>query len=237
MSKYIVKRLNSIEEVSLKAADFISSCINFNLERKNRVQIALSGGTTPAMTYKLLSESSLDWSRVDVVLGDERWVDQKSDLSNSLMLRKTLLSSSPGSEACFYPVPTTQLASPKESSIVFQNHLEEICVGTPPVFDLIVLGLGDDGHTASLFPYSDSLKVIDKWVTIGLGKGTERITLTSSVLNVAKKVVFLVAGESKKIALQRLIDPNESEERTPAKLVQPSSEVVIFADELSTLLI
>ena len=96
---------------------------------------------------------------------------------------------------------------------------------------MILLGLGDDGHTASLFPWSNSLKAKDVYVTVGEGKGQARITLTPEVLCAASKVVFLVSGTSKQIALKRLLDPEESFERTPAKLVKTKCEILILADE------
>jgi len=101
----------------------------------------------------------------------------------------------------------------------------------------MLLGLGDDGHTASLFPSTDSLYVFDRWTTVSRGKGQDRITLTAPVLSAANKVVFLVSGASKQIALKRLIDPHESSDRTPARLVQPAHEILVLADQLAASLI
>jgi len=147
------------------------------------------------------------------------------------MLKKTLLASGPGKGACFHPVPTTELNSPTESANYFSKLIDQVCPGTPPRFDLILLGLGEDGHTASLFPWSNSLSSRDIYATVGEGKGQARITLTAEVLSAACKVIFLVSGKSKQIALKRLLDPDESSDRTPAKLVKTSSEVLILSDE------
>jgi 6-phosphogluconolactonase len=94
----------------------------------------------------------------------------------------------------------------------------------------MVLGLGDDGHTASLFPGTHAPTVRDQWVTVGEGKGLPRLTLTAPVLSAARTVIFLVSGAGKATALQRLLDPQEPCERTPARLVQPEGEVQILAD-------
>ena len=94
----------------------------------------------------------------------------------------------------------------------------------------MLLGLGDDGHTASLFPGTAATQVRDRWVTVGEGKGIPRITFTVPVLCAARSVLFLVAGTSKQEALKRLLDPAENPVRTPAKLVQTNSDMLVFAD-------
>ena len=225
---------NSLSESS---ANTILNIIVNTLEEKQRCRIALSGGTTPSKVYELLSTKNIEWERVDVFLGDERWVDQDNPLSNSLMIKKTLLSNHPGSKANFYPVPTTTFPNPSLSANAFEQKLQETFSENPPQFDLILLGLGEDGHTASLFPNSDSLKVIDRFCSVSEGNGQVRITLTYPVLSSASNVIFLVSGSSKQVAIKRLIDPNEPFERTPAKLVQPSNEVLVLADEPSLALI
>jgi 6-phosphogluconolactonase len=98
------------------------------------------------------------------------------------------------------------------------------------VLDLVLLGLGDDGHTASLFPGTAATRERQRMVTVGDGKGLARITLTAPVLSAARQVIFLVSGEGKRQALSRLLDPSESPERTPARLVQPSTPALVLAD-------
>ena len=95
----------------------------------------------------------------------------------------------------------------------------------------MLLGLGDDGHTASLFPGTAAPSVVDRWTTIGEGKGLPRVTLTAPVLSAARKVIVLVSGSGKQTALARLLDPHEDPQRTPARLVQPASEVLVIADQ------
>ncbi len=230
MTTYKVEVARDLNDLSQRATQIIASYIDLALDQRERAQIALSGGSTPGLTYSLLSKEHLPWDRVDVILGDERWVDENSDLSNAAMLRQTLLLSGPGSAARFYPVPTVELGSPQESANAFAEILGKVCKGDPPIFDLAVLGIGDDGHTASLFPGTDSLKVHDCWTAVSRGNDLDRITLTAPVLSSARKVVFLISGESKNEALKRLLDDSESIDRTPARLVQTSSEVHILAD-------
>ena len=113
------------------------------------------------------------------------------------------------------------------------SKLNEKCNGKPPSFDLTLLGLGDDGHTASLFPYQKDNNA-DDLVIFNEGKGLKRISLTPKVLSASSNIIFLVSGASKQLALQRLLDKDESQERTPSKLIKSSNQISIFCDEESS---
>ncbi len=229
---YKLVRATDAADLAHRAAETIASAIDLTLDQRDRAQIALSGGSTPACAYTLLAQQHLPWDRVDVVLGDERWVSADDESSNARMLRNTLLApGSPGANASFHPVPTVACGSPEASADAFASLVSQLCPGSPPVFDLMLLGLGDDGHTASLFPGTDAPQVKDRWTTIGRGKGLDRITLTAPVLSAARQVVFLVSGASKRDALRRLLDPLESTDRTPARLVQSTSEILVLTDD------
>lgn len=229
MTTYRLEIASDAIDLARRASDAIATAIDLALAERDRSQIALSGGTTPADTYRRLGRQHLAWDRVDVLLGDERWVSADDPASNARMLRETLLAEPPGQQARFHPVPT-DLATPELGAAAFGHLIRQLCPGDPPVFDLILLGLGDDGHTASLFPYTAAAGQRDRPVTVGLGKGLDRITLTAPVLSAARQVVFLVAGAGKRQALTRLLDPEEPVERTPARLVQPHRPVLILAD-------
>lgn len=223
------------QDLARRAAETIATTIDLALDQRDRAQIALSGGSTPAQAYSLLGKQHLPWDRVDVLLGDERWVAADDSSSNARMLRHTLFGDGlPGAQARFHPVPTVELASAEASAEAFADLVTRVCSGSPPVFDLMLLGLGDDGHTASLFPGTEAPQVQDRWTTIGRGKGLDRITLTAPVLSAARQVVFLVSGEGKRQALRRLLDPMESPERTPAKLVRPSAPILVLTDEAAS---
>jgi 6-phosphogluconolactonase len=221
--------LESPEALARRCSETIASAIDLALAERDRCQIALAGGRTPAATYRHLGQEHLPWERVDVLLGDERWVSSDDEASNARLVRSTLMAEGPGREARLHPVPT-HLASPAEGAEAYAATLAQLCAGTPPVLDLVLLGLGDDGHTASLFPGTAATRVRDRPVAVGEGKGTPRITLTAPVLCAARRVVFLVSGADKALALQRLLDPAEPVERTPARLVQPDTPVLVFAD-------
>ena len=229
MTRYRLIVASGPEDLARQCAERIASCIDLALAERDRAQIALAGGGTPKAAYERLGREHLPWDRVDVLLGDERWVDPDDPDSNALMLRQTLLAQTPALRARFHPMPTDE-ASPDAGAAVFSEALSELCGGSPPRLDLVLLGLGDDGHTASLFPGTTATTVTDRWATVSEGKGLPRITLTAPVLSAARQVIFLVSGAGKQQALRRLLDPNEASERTPARLVQPAGEVVILAD-------
>ena len=231
MTDYRIERASDADALARMAADWIAAQISLVLDQRDRCCIALSGGSTPARAYRLLGQERLPWDRVDVVLGDERWVAADDPSSNALMLRQTLMKQGPGSASVFHPVPTIDLANAEASAAALAELSNRLCSGQPPVFDVMLLGLGDDGHTASLFPGTEATTITDQWATVGRGKGLDRITLTAPVLSAAREVIFLVSGSGKRQALQRLVDPQESPERTPAKLVSPAKPVLILADQ------
>ncbi len=229
MTRYHLTVAATAEDLARQAAEQVASAIDLVLAQGDRCQIALAGGTTPRAAYLRLGQEHLPWERVDVLLGDERWVPADDPASNALLLRQSLLAQPPARHACFHPVPTDR-PSPQASAEAYGELLARLCPGFPPRLDVVLLGLGDDGHTASLFPGSSALAVADRSVAVGEGKGLPRITLTAPVLCAARRVIFLVSGAGKRQALQRLMDPLESADRTPARLVQPEGEVVILAD-------
>jgi 6-phosphogluconolactonase len=231
MTIYRIERAGDSDSLARRASETIATQISQVLDQRDRCRIALSGGSTPAKAYALLGQEHLPWERVDVVLGDERWVAADDESSNARMLRNTLFDGGPGASASFHAVPTVELSDADASAAAFADLVSRICPGEPPVFDLMLLGLGDDGHTASLFPGTEAPGVTDRWATVGRGKGLDRITLTAPVLSAARQVIFLVGGSAKQEALRRLIDPLESAERTPARLVQPAIDVLILADQ------
>lgn len=233
MTTYQLIEVAGPHELAQQAAERIAVELDRSLADRDRALLSLAGGETPKAAYRLLGLQHLPWDRVDVLLGDERWVSASDEASNARMLSQTLLAQPPGSEACFHPVPTDR-ETPEASAAAYAEALATLTGSTLPRFDLIVLGLGDDGHTASLFPGTAAPQVHDRWVTVGEGKGLPRITLTAPVLSAARRVLFLVSGAGKRQALQRLLDPQEPGERTPARLVQPQGEVLILADREAT---
>ncbi len=232
MAKYEIKVSKDKNSLAQSASDLIAQIIDSTLKLKSKAKIALCGGSTPKTAYSLLGKKNLAWNNIDFFLGDERWVDNESQDSNCYLLNHSLFKEgNPSLEATLFCVSTVELASPEDSARDYETILKNNLEGDPPRFDLILLGLGDDGHTASLFPGSDALFERDSLITVGEGKGHKRITFTSKLLSAAHNVVFLISGSAKQTALRRLLDQSESWERTPAKLVSPNSEIIVLADK------
>ena len=214
-------------ELSIKVADYISERIKIILNAKDRFQLCLCGGSTPKNIYDFLSEKELNWEKVDVFLGDERCVNPTSDESNTLMINNSLLNNF-GSKADFYNIFSDKKINEDISKQLLLEELNKRCQGNPPIFDFTLLGLGNDGHTASLFPNKNNNK--DEFVITSFGTGLKRISFTPKVLSASRKIAFVVSGSSKEIALKRLFSNSESSDRTPAKLIKSKSKILVFSD-------
>ena len=214
-------------KLSLYLTKYISNKIKSSLKVNDRFKFCVCGGSSPRNIYEKLSNLELSWEDVDIFLGDERCVDPLSNESNTYMLKNSLLKNY-ASKAYFCEVFKNKDFNDDLAKQVYLKALEEKFAGNPPIFDLTLLGLGDDGHTASLFPYTD-INNNDLIIT-SFGKGLTRISLTPKIISASSEIVFLVTGESKNLALKRLIDANEPPERTPAKLIKSNSKILIFCD-------
>jgi 6-phosphogluconolactonase len=198
------------------------------------VRIALSGGSTPKRFHELLAESEgIDWSRVHVYWGDERTVPPTDAESNYRMARETLLD--------LVNIPESQIhrmrgeLDPAEAAKEYEQTLRETFHVAPPDvprFDLNVLGVGADGHTASLFPGTAALDDRERWVVANYvpQQGTWRLSLTYPVLNAAKLTLVLASGASKAEAIGRIFDPNEPD-KPPAAHVHPDGPMIWLLDE------
>ena len=212
------------EELAEAAArDFVARAEE-TINERDRFAVVLAGGSTPEATYQALARDyadRIDWSKVHVFFGDERTVPPDHEDSNYRMVRETLLSrirvGSVHRMRC-------ELSS-AEAAAAYERELRDffgISNGLPS-FDLILLGLGEDGHTASLFPETAALDVADRWVVANpvLKLETTRLTLTVPVINAARAVAFLVAGEDKAGALREILEGDADPRAYPAKFVRP----------------
>ncbi len=171
------------------------------VRERGRFTLVLAGGSTPEKTYRLLAEPAqaamVAWPKTFVFFGDERFVPPDDPRSNFGMARSALLAHVPIPAGQVFPVPTDRPTA-AEAAAAYTRRLGEVFAaaprGPPPRFDLILLGLGEDGHTASLFPGAAALAVRDTWVTWSppgtLPPPVDRVTMTYPVLNAARQVLF-----------------------------------------------
>lgn len=206
------------------------------LAKEGTFAVCLSGGSTPQGLYKRLAETpyldAFPWSRTHWFWGDERFVPHDDALSNYRMARVALLSRAPVPPANIHPIPTEGLtadvaASQYErelKSFYGAGHLDP----SRPLFDVNLLGLGPDGHTASLFPGNAVLAERAKWVAAVIGAKPEaRITLTYPALESSRHAAFLVVGDGKRAIFERLRHGDES---LPAARLHPTGTLWMFAD-------
>lgn len=181
---------------------------------RDRFSLGLAGGSTPEGTYRLLAGAGVNWERVDAWLSDERWVPHDHPDSNGKMAADLFLD---GTDARFYRPRWAPWLEAADSAAHYEATLRSIHPDGRA--ELILLGLGDDGHTASLFPGTAALDAEDRrwYVANHVPKlDTERLTATYSFLRQAHRIFFLVSGESKAAALRQVLEPSQGERTLPA---------------------
>jgi 6-phosphogluconolactonase len=210
------------------------------LERKKgRAGVCLSGGSTPRLLYELLAAPPLcdrvPWSRVEWFWGDERFVPPDHPDSNYRMAREAMFDVAPVPPANIHPFETVGL-EPEQSAALYERTLKqwygsEELDPARPLFHVTLLGVGRDGHTASLFPGNPALEEQRHWVTAVIGAKPEpRIGLTLKAINSSRLVIFLVAGGDKYPVLQLL----RSGENLPANLIRPASTLRWLMDRAAS---
>ena len=219
----VVEIFDDLEGLSQAAAKTFVATANSAVEANGRFTVALSGGGTPRRTYELLAQPRLRdrvrWEAVHVFWGDERCVPADDPRSNVRMAWLALLDHVAIPAEQVHPV--LYMVDPRESAADYDATLHLTFDQTLPRFDLVLLGMGEDGHTASLFPGTAALDETERWAAAVESKDPPRVTLTYPVLNNASTVVFLVSGANKADALQRVIDGPSAEESLPAARVNP----------------
>lgn len=227
--------LPDADAVARRAADIVLETARKAVSERERFTFVLSGGSTPERLYKVLAQApykdEMPWEQTFVFVGDERYVAEDDPVHNFAMAKRTLLDTVPIPPANRYPIET-YLPTAADSADEYEERLRDFFEGQAIVFDLLLLGLGDDGHTASLFPGKPSLDVTDRAV-VATEPGTlpppvERVTLTFPVLNAARSVLFLVTGEKKREKLALIRTENTTVHESPASGVHPVEGTLTF---------
>ena len=235
----------NLSDLSRAAAEFICELAEAKIRERNIFTLVLSGGSTPRLLYEELASqpiaSKIDWHHTHLFWGDERFLPPDHPDSNFSLVFKSLISKVELPPANINRIPT-EIGSTQAAAEGYERTLRKFfppAVGSKeepyfPSFDLVLLGLGQDGHTASLFPGEAALEERDRWVVAVDGANAsppvERITLTLPAINKARYVIFLASGSNKREVFQQVVN-NPETSSYPAARVKPSGRLVWFIDE------
>ena len=230
-----IRTLTTPQELFAAAAEEVIQAANEAVGARGKFTISLSGGSTPKALYNLLAtnaRTALPWDQMYFFWGDERHVPPTDPDSNYRMVNEALLSKVAVPPANVFRIEAEN-PDASAAAAAYEQTLRkffELDATGAPRFDLILLGMGPDGHTASLFPGTEGLKeksrlVIANWVE---KLKTHRLSFTLPVLNAGRCVAFLVSGTDKAPALKAVLEGNEPGEQYPAKLVQPKDGKLIW---------
>ncbi len=224
--RLIVPDANALAAV---AADQFVALARAAMAANGRFSVALAGGSTPQGMYRLLTQTprreQVNWTNVHVFWGDERFVPPDDPDSLWRMARNTLLDDLPIPDDQIHPMPTVGL-SPAAAARQYTHTLARFFASVPPRFDLILLGLGDDGHTASIFPGQPAVTPGPAWVMPVANAPKPpptRLTLTFTIINQAANVIFLVTGAEKAQAVAQVLAGTPDPSQWPALGVQPQN--------------
>jgi 6-phosphogluconolactonase len=236
MTAWVPSRLEVLadpEELARHVADWV---LGTALGSERRFAVALSGGSTPRRLYELLSgppyREAFPWPRTHWSWGDERFLPRNSPESNYRMVREALLARAPVPAANIHPVETEGL-TPQQGALSYERELKafygaEMLSPDRPLFEITLLGLGPEGHIASLFPGTAILGERSRWVGAVIGTKPEpRITLTYPALESSRTIAFLVTGAAKRPVMERLL---EADPDLPATHLHPRGTLHIFVD-------
>lgn len=221
-----IRVLENDEDVARAAVDYFIDIAASSISAQGRFSVVLAGGSTPRRTYQLLAteefRNRIAWPQVHIFFGDERCVPPTDAASNYRMANEAMIS--------LLPIPPRNIhriageGDAVANAGLYQSDLQTFFDDAPwPRFDLVILGMGDDGHTASLFPGTDALREQTAWVLANWVEKLNafRITLTPPAINHAANALFMVTGAGKSKALQQVLNGRRDPQKLPAQLIKP----------------
>ena len=226
----------SPDEVSIALAEWVTQAIESVLQKQDRFTWVVTGGNSPKQLYELLASppyrDRINWSKLHIFWGDERAVPYTDSRNNAKMTFEHLLNKVPVLRDQVHIMNTT--LSPEDSAKAYEAILHRYFGNEGPTFDLVLNGMGDDGHTLSLFPHTPVINEQKAWVTAFYldAQQMHRITLTAPVVNRAQNVAFLTFGENKAKALYEVIRGARNIDLYPSQTIQPvNGHLHWFVDE------
>lgn len=239
MPARIIRIFPDVEALSQAAAVEFVRCAGEAVAARGRFTVALSGGSTPKRLYHLLTtepfRSQIDWGRVEIFWGDERCVPPDHKDSNYRMAREAMLAQLPIPAEHIHRMEAERAdreAAARDYETVLARVFGVSSGGEPPPFDLLLMGMGPDGHTASLFPHTQALDETRRWVVPNHVPqlNTDRMTMTRPILNRGREVLFLVAAADKAERLAEVLAGPADPKRLPSQSIQPEGQLVWFVE-------
>jgi 6-phosphogluconolactonase len=237
MSAPIIRFFADAEAVSRAAADEFVRCAREAVTARGRFTVALSGGSTPKRLYQLLADppyhGQIDWTKIEFFWGDERSVPPDHNDSNYHTAFEAMLRRLPVPAEHIHRMEaerTDRAVAARDYEAVLARAFNVPAGGEPPALDLILLGMGPDGHTASLFPHTTALKETAQWVVVNYVPkfATDRLTFTVPVLNRGREVLFLIAGTDKAEPLHEVLEGPPNSDLYPSQFVRPAAGKRVF---------
>lgn len=242
-----IKEYSDLGILSRNAAAFIADLIERTIEKQGFFTVALSGGNSPRLTYSMLAEKKIsgriDWAKVVFFWGDDRYLSHTSCESNYRMAYDTLLSKVAFSPENIFRIPT-EASPPEAAAVLYENIMKNVFVKLGaidlnkklPIFDMVILGVGRDGHTASLFPGHRAVNERKRWVMhIKAPAGEtlrDRITITLPVINNSRNVMFIISGEGKGKIIRDIFEEKKAGRIYPSSMINPhDGQLVWFIDK------
>jgi 6-phosphogluconolactonase len=222
----MIRVFKDLEGVSQAAARIFADIADQATASRGRFSVALSGGQTPRRLYEILStlplRDQIHWETTHIFWGDERCVLANDPRCNAWMARQVLLNRVPIPADNIHPIQGD--LPPEQAAVQYESALRKYFGNQSPVFDLVLLGMGDNAHTASLFPHTPVLDEKERWVSnVHVpGQDMDRVTMTAPLINQADQVVFMVSGMEKAHALQSVLEGIYQPHDFPAQLIRPN---------------
>ncbi len=228
-----VQVLSSAQELARAASWYVQERVLEAARKRGRVLLALSGGSTPLPVYERLAKLALPWARLHLFWGDERCAPPEDELSNFCNAYRTLISKVPIPESNVHRIQAE--LDPQEAAQYYEDELRSFFGDDSPRLDLLLLGVGSDGHTASLFPGGPELAESQRWAVssepqAGAEPALPRVTLTLPIINQARAVLFLVAGKDKRPVTSSILRVQGNGSELPAGRVRPKGELAWLLD-------
>ena len=227
-----IKVLPDVEALTSKALEVIIAAAQSAIQDRGQFSMALSGGSTPETVYRALAapenRTRLDWAHMHLFWGDERHVPPNHPDSNFRMVKEHLLAVVPIPDENVHRVPAEMEV--RMAAFHYEEVLRQYFDGEWPRFDLVLLGMGEDGHTASLFPHSAGLNEEQRWFIANYAPKRKdwRLTLTKNAINAARNIIVLVLGDVKADRLRKVLTGPEKPEDNPIQLIRPSDGQMVW---------